>query len=310
MKKKAVLMVSGLLVLAGIIHCSHSNDKISVARDLVYGQSDGVDLKMDLARSSKGSGPFPAVVCIHGGAWQAGDKRDMDSFIRQFARNGYVAASVGYRLAPKYQWPAQIEDVKCAVRYLRAHAKDLNIDPNRLFATGASAGGHLALLLGLMEPKDGFEGNGGNPGEPSAVLGVANFFGPTDLATWNVATDFGLSEQKDKKTAAQTVLENFLGTSDRGSTNVLQASPIRYVHAGNPPILTFHGSRDEIVPLGQASALHESLKKAHVPEKLVVMWDDGHGWGGQKLKGSIREACSFFDTIVHNLKKPAPGPFQ
>jgi acetyl esterase/lipase len=255
------------------------------------------DLKLDLASPVRGDGPFPAVVCIHGGAWQAGKREDMEFFARYLAEQGYVAATVSYRLAPAHLWPAQIEDVKCAVRYLRAHAKELNIDPANIFATGASAGGHLSLMLGLMEAKDGLEGTGGHAEFPSTVRGVANFFGPTDFKVWTAAGETDAAKPEDKKSQAQQILEAWLGTSDRASDLVRQASPITYVHAGNPPILTFQGTTDDIVPASQATLLHEALEKAGVQQKLVLMQGEGHGWGGEKMDGSMHETVAFFDGI-------------
>jgi acetyl esterase/lipase len=150
-------------------------------KDVVYGHAEGVDLKLDLGKPPAGGPPVPALVFIHGGAWQVGSKDTFEPLVRQFADNGYVTASVEYRLAPAHKWPAQIEDVKCAVRYLRAHAKELNIIPDKIGAAGDSAGGHLSLLLGLMDPKDGLEGTGGNPEQSSKVQAVVNFYGPTDM---------------------------------------------------------------------------------------------------------------------------------
>jgi len=133
-------------------------DDVVIQKDIVYGTVDGIDLKLDLARPAKGQGPFPLIVCIHGGGWQLGDKGGYINAIRAFAKRDYVAVSVNYRLAPKHKFPAQIEDVKCAVRYLRSRAEELNINAAMVGATGDSAGGYLSLMLGLLDPKDNLEG--------------------------------------------------------------------------------------------------------------------------------------------------------
>src|SRR5205807_1312751 len=134
-----------------------------------------------------GAGPFPAVVCIHGGGWRAGSREQLSrpdkslgerSFIETVAGHGYVAISISYRLAPAAKFPAQIEDCKAAGRWLRASAKKYRVDPKHIGAVGASAGGHLACLLGTTRKKDGFEGKGGHADESSAVQAVVNFFGP------------------------------------------------------------------------------------------------------------------------------------
>jgi acetyl esterase/lipase len=282
-------------------------EQVSVEKDVVYGHADGVDLKLDLAKPPSGDGPFPAVVCIHGGAWQMGDKNGYEGLIRQLATQGYVAAAVEYRLAPKQKWPAQIEDCKCAVRYLRAHAKELKIDAKKFGALGDSAGGHLSLLLGLMDATDGLEGNGGNPEQPSKVQAVVNLYGPSDLRTWVVRPDANKKAEQALSTTPESILEDFLGTSNRESTVMAKASPITYINAGDPPILTFHGAKDDIVPIEQAKTLHAALEKAGIAQKLVVVEDAGHGWGGAKRVSTAMQSVAFFDA---QLKASAPAPKQ
>jgi acetyl esterase/lipase len=264
--------------------------------DLIYGHADGVDLKMDIAQPRCGDGPFSAVVCIHGGAWAAGAKMDIEGYVKTLASKGFVAANVEYRLAPAYKWPAQIEDCKCAVRYLRAHAKELNIDPNRIYASGFSAGGHLSLMLGLMGPKDGLEGEGGNPGVSSAVQAVANFYGPTDMRVWNLTPKDSSPEAEKMVASSKDILVNVWGTSDRNAPILAQASPITYVDAQDPPIISFHGTKDDIVDLSQAQLLHNALEKTGVPQELVVMENMGHGWGGKKFKDSVKRLVDFFEA--------------
>jgi acetyl esterase/lipase len=291
-KKFAVVAVAAVILALSLFIIAFRGPHVS--HDVVYGNADGVDLKMDLAKPSKGDGPFPAVLCIHGGAWQTGSKDDFGSLIVTFAQNGYLAASAEYRMAPNYKWPAEIEDVKCAVRYLRAHAKELNIDPNNIYATGASAGGHLALMLGVTDPKDGLEGTGGNPQESSRVQAVANFYGPSDLRLWNAGLKKDIPEQKAMLESSKKILEDFLGTSDRSSPVMATVSPITHIDANDAPIITFHGTKDNIVSIDQAKLLHAVLEKAGVPQKLVIVEGEGHGWGGETMKDSIRQTLSFF----------------
>jgi len=141
---------------------------------------------LNLALPKKGKGPFPAVVCIHGGGWRAGKRQDMDFMTEVLARRGYVAATVGYRLVPNARFPAQIEDCKAAVRWLRANAAKYHMNPDRIGAIGPSAGGHLACLLGITDKKGGLEGSGGNPDHSSRVQAVVSFFGRTNFTrkTW------------------------------------------------------------------------------------------------------------------------------
>jgi acetyl esterase/lipase len=285
-----------------------SAPEVVIEKDIVYGHSDGVDLKLDLAKPPSGQGPFPALVCIHGGAWQMGEKSAYEPVIRQLASYGYVAAAVEYRLAPAHKWPAQIEDVKCAVRYLRAHAKDLNIDPAKMGAVGDSAGGHLSLLLGLMDPKDGLEGTGGNPEQSSKVQAVANFYGPTDLRVWRLTPEADAELKKSGGKDSNTWLVDLLGTSDRAAPVMAQMSPITYVDAGDSPIITFHGTADPLVPIEQAKLLHAALEKAGVTQKLVPMEGAGHGFDPLTLASALQQGLQFFDVHLKNVKpelKPA-----
>src|SRR5262249_16884646 len=156
------------------------------------------------------------------------------------ARNGYVAVTISYRLAPKHRFPAQIEDAKCAVRFLRARAKDLKVDPERIGAVGHSAGGHLSLLLGLMDARESLEGTSGHAGFSSKVQVVVNYFGPTDLRVWK-PTEAG---EKIFRTASkgakgsEDLLRDVVGTNDRASKEVARFSPITYVTAKGAPVLT------------------------------------------------------------------------
>lgn len=235
---------------------------IGLKQDVVYGNAGGVDLVMDLATPKPGGPPAAAVVCIHGGGWQVGDKSAYGLHIITLAGNGFVGASINYRLAPKYPWPAQIDDAKTAVRYLRAHAKELNVDPARIAAMGDSAGGHLALLLGTVEFKDDSGEKIQWPGQSSKVQAVVNFSGPTDLRAWHALPEADAQFQKDFGTNSDGLLTALFGTADRTAPIIAQASPVAQVNTGDAPVLTFHGGKDPVVPLPQAQLLQEALNKA------------------------------------------------
>lgn len=255
-------------------------------QDVIYGRGGGEDLKLDLATPANGIGPFPAVVCIHGGAWRSGDKSWYKDKIIEFAAHGYVAVSINYRLAPQHKFPAQVEDAKCAVRYLRAHAKELNLDPSRIAAVGDSAGGHLALMLGFMEPADGLEGSGGYSNQPSKVQAVVNHYGPSDLAA------------NDNWGSGQKVQANyFLNTDDPKDPVVGRASPITYIDKSDASVLTFHGTVDPIVPVAQAHRLHVALKNANVRERLELIEGAGHGWNEDQRKRIDQITYEFLDAI-------------
>ncbi|MGH8613250.1 MAG: alpha/beta hydrolase fold domain-containing protein, partial [Gammaproteobacteria bacterium] len=161
----------GLLALLAALALSQARNP-ELRKDVVYRQVDGEALKLDLVQPPKDGGPFPLVIWIHGGAWRIGDRKDNHEGMRDLAKLGYASASVQYRFAPKYKFPAQLDDVRAALAFLRAHAKEYNIDPARIGVCGGSAGGQLALLLGLAHT------NG--DGQTNAVRAVVNFYGPTD----------------------------------------------------------------------------------------------------------------------------------
>jgi acetyl esterase/lipase len=265
---------------------------VEIRRDLVYGKGGDTPLHLDLFTPA-GPGPFPCVVAIHGGGWKGGSYRDgtMQRFCQEFAKRGMAAASVQYRLTPSGSiWPAQIEDCKAAVRYLKANGKEQRIDPARFGAIGGSAGGHLVLMLGLTTRADGLEGKGDLTPEQAAmtsdVQAVVNVFGPTDLT------------RRDWEPAVEQLLVEFLGgkLEDRRS-EYKAASPLSYLRKDGPkpPILTFHGTKDNIVPFVHATRLAETCKAVGLSHELVTMTGDGHGWGGAKLDDSVKRSVAFFE---------------
>ncbi|MCW8131252.1 MAG: alpha/beta hydrolase [Planctomycetota bacterium] len=264
---------------------------VAWTRDVVFAEPGGEKLKLDLAKPAQGDGPFPIVVCIHGGAWRAGNKAGMREWLAALAAKGYAAALIDYRLAPASKFPAQIEDVKDAIRYLRAHAKDLKLDPERLATLGESAGGHLALLAGFTEAKDGLEGKPAADAPSTRVQAIVNFYGPTDFTSKTDWDAVRLAQAKD-----------FLGTADQTAEVVKKASPITYLDAKDPPVLTIHGADDRVVPVDQAKHLHEALKKDGVKEKLVVLEGQGHGWRGETKTDTMRQAVEFLNEALKAAK--------
>jgi acetyl esterase/lipase len=235
--------------------------------DVVYGTGGGEDLTLDLYAPRDLPGPLPAILIVHGGGWVRGTKEEFEGCGQVLAAWGYVAVVVSYRLAPQHRFPAQIEDAKCAVRWLRANAARYRVDPERVVALGVSAGALLALLLGLTGPEDGFEGQGGNPGQSSRVQAVINFMGPTDLTRpgWAPTTEI--------------LFTKLFGGSRKEMPDVYRAaSPITYVRRGAPPVLTVHGTADEFVPDDQAVRLDEALRAVGAVSWLEHLPGKDHGW--------------------------------
>ena len=238
-----------------------------VDRDVTYGTADGVDLKMDVYYPEFATGAVPALLYVHGGAWVQGDKREGAGAteIPELRSRGYLVAAVNYRLAPDYKFPAQIEDVKCAVRFLRANAAVYGIDPNRIGAWGGSAGGHLVALLGTTDASAGFEGDGCYADESSRVQAVVDMFGPTDLK----ALSLGIGSR---------FLYVLFGTVNSNSSIVKQANPITWVSKDDPPFLILHGEDDDVVPVSQSEILYDRLMASRVPAMLVIVENAGHGF--------------------------------
>lgn len=298
-------LITGVLLTA-LVAMAGAEEPLSLTltKDIVYGNSGGVDLKLDLARPDTSDSPLPLLIFIHGGGWQTGDKSDFEPMVRQFASSGYVAVSVNYRVTPEHPWPAQIEDVKCAVRYLRTNAAKYAIDPERFAAAGHSAGAHLALLLGLMDPKDGFEGDGGNPAVSSRVQAVVNVSGPTDLRVWRALPEAQAEAKAVTGKDFEDLLADFAGTVDRSAPVIAEASPITYVDADAPPVLTLHGSADPVVPVGQAELLHAALDGAGLKNhKLVVLEGADHNFGDASyVLRIVYESQQFADRWLKGIE--------
>jgi acetyl esterase/lipase len=290
MGRSIALALFALVLIASPV-LAQEEKAYTVKTNVVYGKGGDRALHLDIA-SPKGEGPFPAVVAIHGGSWRSGNKAMFRPLIVRLAKRGYVAVTIEYRFAPKDVFPAQIEDSKCAVRYMRANAKALKIDPKRIGAVGFSAGAHLALLLGTMNEKDGLEGSGGHKGFSSKVQAVANFFGPADIR--------GFSGQ---------TIEDFMGGNQKDKGELYKkASPLLYIDKSDAPVITLHGTKDPLVPYKQALDLDKKLKEVKIPTVLWTAEGQGHGWGGAKLEESAQAAIKFLDKYLKapEVTKKAP----
>ena len=262
---------------------------VAFHRNLEYGTGGGESLKIDLALPEKSDKPLPVVLMIHGGGWRGGSKEGHIQHIFGFAQQGYAAATVQYRFAPKHKFPAQLEDVKCAVRFLRANAEKYNLNKDRVGAIGFSAGAHLSMLLGTMGKEDGMEGEGGNAEQSSQVQAVVAYFGPTDLAADDIPENVIF------------MIDDLVGAkkSDKPELRVA-ASPITYVSKGDAPTLIFQGTKDRLVPHTQAYKMADALSKAGVPGRVEILLGADHGWAGKELVHTLKETAEFF---AEQLKK-------
>lgn len=285
------LLAASCILLFSSVACAQPKvpDGVKYDADVEYGKAGDVKLELDIARPEKSSEPAPCIVVIHGGGWRAGNRKQHVDAILQLAKQGYVAATISYRFAPEHKFPAQIEDAKCAVRYLRANADKYNLDPDRIGAIGFSAGAHLSMLLGTMGKEDGMEGNGGHADQPSQVQCVVAFFGPTELGADDVPKNvIGL-------------VDDLVGaTKDEKPELRKAASPVTYVSSGDAPTLIYHGTKDVLVPYTQAFKMVDAMTAAGVPGRVELILGAGHGWGGPELMRTLEGSVKFFDQELKN----------
>lgn len=277
---------------------------VEVIRDVEYGKGGGVSLKLDIIRpTTQPKDPMPVVVFIHGGGWSAGDKEGGIQHLTPLARKGYFTATINYRLTGIAPFPAQIEDCKCAIRWMRAHAKQYNADPRRIGVWGGSAGGHLVALLGTSAGVRELEGTGGWPGYSSRVQAVCDWFGPTDFLYWaEEVTKKGIDIAKlENEVAGGAISKLFGGPFSSKQDLARQASPITYVSKDDPPFLIMHGDQDNLVPPSQSQVFHDALKKAGVDSTLKILEGAGHGFGPKYEAG--KTVLEFFDKHLRKAGK-------
>ncbi|MBL8088609.1 MAG: alpha/beta hydrolase [Chthonomonas sp.] len=234
---------------------------------ITYSKIDGVDLQMDVYRPAATAAKTPAfaVVVIHGGAWMGGNRVDMRDLCTALTKQGFVAASVSYRLAPKFKYPTMIQDVQTAVRYLRANSKALNIRRDKIGAAGASAGGQLSLMLGSTESRMRTSREATN--QSSKVQVVLNLFGPVDMT---IAQDYGR--------ALDPVFSAVLGKPRAEAAALIKAaSPYYSFTRESAPTFTIHGDKDPLVPVNQAKVLEAKLTELNVPHETRIVPGMAHG---------------------------------
>ena len=249
--------------------------RVGIEQGVVVGTGGGRDLRADVYTPPEPGPAVPAVVLLHGGAWRHGDRTQLRGYGIRLGMAGYVCVATEYRLAGEAAWPAQIEDAKAAVRWVRAHADRLGVDPDRIAVQGNSAGGHLALLVAGTPGLDEFEGRGGSPGVPTDVAAVVAIYPPTRLA--RVPTDLFATEQE---LAARPQ-----ASRDGAREAARLASPVSHVTDRFPPTMLIHGEDDEVVPVADSLVLREALVAAGVPVELHVYPEQPHAFDAQPAFG-------------------------
>jgi acetyl esterase/lipase len=270
--------------------------------DLEYVKDGHARNKLDLYLPEKSDKPLPVIVFVHGGGWQAGDKQHCPAI--PFVARGYAVASVNYRLSNHARFPAQIEDCKGAIRWLRANAERYNLDPKHFGAWGESAGGHLVALLGTTGDVKELEGKGGHADLSSRVQAVCDVYGPTDfLVIAAQAAETGRKSAIDHDADSSPEAKLIGGAIPKNKDRAAKASPITYVSKDDAPFLILHGTRDNLVPVAQSEVLHKALKKAGVESTLVSLEGAGHGgkeFGTPEIRRRVED---FFDRHLKEAAK-------
>ena len=234
-----------------------------VVRAIEYERVGDWSGRLDLYLPAAAREAVPILVWFHGGGWVEGS-RDLASLaVQPYARMGFAVANVSYRLAWTATAPAAVEDARCAVRWVATHGARYGLDTTRIVTAGVSAGGHLALMAAFAQPGDSLDGACG-PTPP--VAAVVNWYGPTDLGDMAA------------QGSGAAFVRAWLGSEWRSPSLQRRMSPLARVHAGAPPVLTIHGARDPLVPVHEARALHDSLQRAGVANRLIVVPEGGHGF--------------------------------
>ena len=296
---KKILIAFGLLVSA---HAFAQTDTATTFKPVEYPEGYSAQLnvvyakvkdwegKMDLYLAPKEKGPSPVVINIHGGGWNKGQKESQTGF-NTFFKQGFAVANIGYRLTGQATAPAAVEDTRCALIYLIKNAKELNIDVNRIVIMGGSAGGHLALMGGLLGNDHRFDGN--CPGvENIKVAAIIDKYGITDVWDW------GYGSNVTSKSATR-----WLGDKANDQKFAASVSPITYVNKNSPPTFIVHGDADPTVPYQQSVALHKKLKEAGVTTEFITVEGGLHGKFDKEKNSEVNKAIMNFILSLPAFKK-------
>jgi acetyl esterase/lipase len=267
-------------------------------KDVAYASVSATQ-KLDLYLPTVGSGPFPVVVIVHGGAFMFGDKADHASLIgaKEFLAAGYAVASINYRLSGEARFPAQIWDVKAAVRFLRAHAARYKLNHGKFGVFGASAGGHLVSLLGTSAGVAQLEGAElGNAEQSSRVQAVVDWFGPIDFLQMDA--QFAGTSCPKTHNAKDSPESRLMGAPIQTIPAIVNtANPMTYITPDDPPFLIEHGTEDCTIPPPQSRNFADALRKVIGAEKVTYVPLEGEGHGGSKFETeeNLKEIIRFFD---------------
>lgn len=303
------LKICVVLISTLFLTCNIFAQNYTVHSNLEYANVNGISLQLDLYTPNNQTTPTPLIIWIHGGGWSGGSRAlNANSTQLRQAGRGYAVASISYRLSGAAKFPAQIHDVKAAVRWLRANSSTYNLNPNKFAAWGSSAGGHLAALLGTSSAADFLEDFSlGNANQNSRVQAVLDWFGPTDLLQMD-ATALPCS----------VICHNCYDSPESrliGCTlpvcrqRARRPNPIRYIDPAfsYPSFLIMHGTADCLVPPNQSQLLHNTLLAVGGTSQLLFLEGAGHGGAQFTTAENLALVDSFFDT---NLREQISFEFR
>jgi acetyl esterase/lipase len=259
-------------------------EEILEIKNIEYKRVDTLSLRLDIYKLKNLQSPAPLLIFVHGGAWRSGKRSDYLPYLIDYAKKGYVTATVSYRLVKHAKFPAAVQDVNCAVKWLKSHADNYGFDPERIALIGGSAGGHLSMMIGYGGNEPMFN-NGCDTITSSKVKVIVDLYGPTDLTT-----PYAIG----RKEAIDFIGDSYANKPDQ----YLLASPKHYITPDDPPTLIFQGTIDSLVPVSQSDSLDIWLKKAGVPHEYHRL----KGWPHtMDLSVKVNAYCQYY--IDEFLKK-------
>ena len=307
-----LIAITFVAIFIATISFKSNPDNCIFKESITYGLIDSVELQLNIAlpeiTKENSLKKFPLIIFIHGGGWREGHRDAYNNQIKAAAERGYVAATISHRLTSivdkdgktAYPWPASIHDSKAAVRFLKANANKFHIDTCNIGITGASSGGHLALMVGLTNSNHNLEGNvrvvglDNNSSKSkisSKVHAVVNISGPTEMFSCH------------KAPKVTSYFEFLLGGSPINNPDgYLQSSPIQYVTQNIPPIMTIHGKNDDVVPYEQALILDAKIRAIGGLYKLFSLENQGHIFNGNAETESWEVLYTFFDKHLKQAR--------
>ncbi len=263
--------------------------RVTVEEDVVFGTGGGRDLKCDVFTPPGGKPDnAPAILLVHGGAWKLGDRKQLKGYGFLLGREGFVCVASEYRLSEEARWPAQLHDTKTAIRWMRANADQLGIDPDRIAVSGHSSGGHMALIAAATAGNPALEGDGGNPGAGSDVAAVISFYAPTAL---------------EPEGSMLTEFVDLLMGPGASEDDYRAASPMTYVDKDLPPVMLMQSNLDDIVPRQQNLNLYSTLADAGATVEFHMYDGEEHAFDARPELG--REAALLIKSF---LNRHMPGP--